>query len=197
LLQALETLPECSERTHFGAESPGAFLTSVSELALGHPLLLSLCDLPMNPSVNSHSIIADLRDPPRPGATDGIVPYVSSHLEGAASELLVHGHHIWLQNPAIIREVRRILREHAGLGGGGRTDPGGERLRSDFPLGCGRLGWHRLLWMSAAKRPAPPLISTQEGRVAVRAVRTDEESIFARDAAEFRLGPRSIPTPPA
>jgi pimeloyl-ACP methyl ester carboxylesterase len=88
-------------------------LTSASELAPRHPFLMGLCDLGIDSSVRSHSIIADVRDPPGPGATDGIVPYSSSHLEGVASELLVRGLHICLDHPAVILEVRRILVEHA------------------------------------------------------------------------------------
>jgi hypothetical protein len=57
--------------------------------------------------------MADLRDPPKPDGTDGLVPYSSSHLEGVASELLVHGLHICVAHPAVIAEVRRILMEHA------------------------------------------------------------------------------------
>jgi triacylglycerol esterase/lipase EstA (alpha/beta hydrolase family) len=89
--------------------------TSAGELAPGHPLLLRLCDLGIDSSVRSHSIIADLRDPPRPDGTDGIVPYSSSHMDGVASELLVHGLHICVNHPAVIEEVRRILMEHATL----------------------------------------------------------------------------------
>ena len=88
----------------FRRENP----TSVGELAEGHPLLAALCDLGIDPSVRSHSIIADLRDPPRAGVTDGIVPYSSSHLEGAGSELLIHGSHLCLGNPAVIEEVGRV-----------------------------------------------------------------------------------------
>ena len=62
---------------------------------------------------------------PGPDGTDGIVPYSSSHLEGVASERLVHGLHICLNDPAVIREVRRILREHAGIDPTSRTDHGG------------------------------------------------------------------------
>jgi hypothetical protein len=87
--------------------------TSAGELAPGHRLLMALCDLQIEPSVRSHSIIADFRDTPGPGATDGIVPYSSSHLEGVDSELLVRGLHICLDHPAVIREVRRLLVEHA------------------------------------------------------------------------------------
>ncbi len=87
--------------------------TIAGELAPGHPLLLRLCELGIDTSVRSHSVIADFRDPPRPEGTDGIVPYSSSHMDGVASELLVHGLHICVNHPAVIEEVRRILMEHA------------------------------------------------------------------------------------
>jgi triacylglycerol esterase/lipase EstA (alpha/beta hydrolase family) len=87
--------------------------TSAGELAVGHPLLMRLCELEIDSSIRSHAVIADLSDPPRPGGTDGIVPYSSSHLEGVASELLVHGLHICVTHPAVIEEVRRILMEHS------------------------------------------------------------------------------------
>jgi hypothetical protein len=70
--------------------------------------------LGIDSSVRSHSVIADLHDPPKSDGTDGIVPYSSSHLDGVASELLVHGLHICLNHPAVIEEVRRILMEHLG-----------------------------------------------------------------------------------
>ena len=111
--------PDC-----FAPGFRGELPTSVGELASGHPLLVALCDLGIDPSVRSHSIIADLRDPPGPGATDGIVPYSSSHLECAASELLFHGTHICLDDPVVIREVRRILVEHAGINPTSGTDHG-------------------------------------------------------------------------
>ncbi|MBV8558133.1 MAG: alpha/beta fold hydrolase [Planctomycetaceae bacterium] len=86
--------------------------TSVDELTWEHPRLLALCDLGIDPAVNYHSIIADSRDPPRDGGTDGVVPYASAHLDGAVSELLVHGGHLCQAHPLVIRECRRILTEH-------------------------------------------------------------------------------------
>jgi hypothetical protein len=47
-----------------------------------------------------------------PRGTDGVVPYASAHLEGAASELLIHGGHLRQDHPPVIRECRRILTEH-------------------------------------------------------------------------------------
>jgi pimeloyl-ACP methyl ester carboxylesterase len=113
-LQALRTVVANNEPDLFTAEFLEEIPTSAGELAPGNRLLMGLCDLRIDPSVRSHSIIADFRDRPGPGATDGIVPYSSSHLEGVASEFLVRGLHICLDHPAVIREVRRILVEHAG-----------------------------------------------------------------------------------
>ncbi|HKM55411.1 MAG TPA: hypothetical protein VJY33_18545, partial [Isosphaeraceae bacterium] len=58
------------------------------------------------------SIVADRRDPPSPGGSDGLVPYESSHLDGTLSESLVSSGHLCQDHPAVIREVRRILVEH-------------------------------------------------------------------------------------
>jgi pimeloyl-ACP methyl ester carboxylesterase len=120
--QARELLLASNESDMFTPGFRGELPTSAGELAPEHPLLMGLCDLGIDSSVSSHSIIADLRDPPGPGASDGIVPYSSSHLEGVSSELLVHGIHICLNHPAVIREVRRILREHAGIDPMTQTD---------------------------------------------------------------------------
>ncbi|MBV8430079.1 MAG: alpha/beta hydrolase, partial [Solirubrobacterales bacterium] len=86
--------------------------SSVDQLRWEHPLLLALCDLGIDPAVDYHSIMADRRDPPRGGGTDGIVPHDSAHLDGAGSEFLVHGGHLCQDHPLVIRECRRILTEH-------------------------------------------------------------------------------------
>jgi pimeloyl-ACP methyl ester carboxylesterase len=123
--QAREVLLASDQADLFTPGFRGELPTSVKELAPASALLMALCDLGIDPSVRAHSIIADLRDPPGPGATDGIVPYWSSHLEGVASESLVHGFHICLNHPTVIQEVRRILKEHAGVGLLSRTDLSG------------------------------------------------------------------------
>ena len=40
-----------------------------------------------------------------------------------------------------------------------------------------------------------PLISAEDGRVAIRVIRTDEEAVIARAAAEFIPGPRATTDP--
>jgi len=70
--------------------------------------------------VDFHSIIACGRPSPSlRDCTDGLVPYTSAHLDGAASELIVHSRHHVQETPAAILELRRILHLHL------RTPPGG------------------------------------------------------------------------
>ena len=45
-----------------------------------------------------------------PKSSDGVVPYWSSHLDGAQSELVVPSSHSAHQNPQAIAEVKRILK---------------------------------------------------------------------------------------
>jgi triacylglycerol esterase/lipase EstA (alpha/beta hydrolase family) len=112
--QDREVLWSHNERDIFADETRGQLATSAGELAPGHPFLSRLCDLGVDSSVRSHSVIADLRDPPKADGTDGMVPYSSSHVDGVVSELLVHGLHVCLNHPAVIEEVGRILMEHSG-----------------------------------------------------------------------------------
>ena len=47
-----------------------------------------------------------------PNSSDGLVPYWSSHLDGAVSEKIVPSGHSAQQNPEAIEEVKRILKAH-------------------------------------------------------------------------------------
>jgi pimeloyl-ACP methyl ester carboxylesterase len=86
--------------------------TSVDELEWRSPLLMGLDAVRLAPTIDAHSIIADRRDPPRAGGSDGLVPYESAHLDGTVSEFLVSSGHLCQDNPAVIGEIRRILLEH-------------------------------------------------------------------------------------
>jgi len=66
--------------------------------------------LPITPGIAYHSIIGDRGRGDTPNSSDGVVPYWSSHLEGAQSELIVNSDHGAQYNPQAIREVARILR---------------------------------------------------------------------------------------
>jgi pimeloyl-ACP methyl ester carboxylesterase len=87
--------------------------TSIDDLEWQSPFLMGLDPVRRAPTIETHSIIADRRDPPKVGGTDGLVPYESAHLDGTTSEFLVSSGHQCQDNPAVIREVRRILLEHA------------------------------------------------------------------------------------
>ena len=49
--------------------------TSIDELEWQSPILMRLDELGLAPTIKAHSIIADRRDPPVAGGSDGLVPY--------------------------------------------------------------------------------------------------------------------------
>ncbi len=91
----------------------GGLPSSIDELRPDNPLLKTLARLPRRPGVEVHSIIGQ-KDPDVPIAegSDGVVPYTSSHLDWASSELVVPGTHVCQDTPETIRELRRILFLH-------------------------------------------------------------------------------------
>ncbi|MBU3666312.1 MAG: hypothetical protein FGM15_10630 [Chthoniobacterales bacterium] len=76
------------------------------------PLLAAIMKLPMRGSTPYHSVIGDRGRGDTPDSSDGVVPYWSSHLEGAASEKIVPSGHGTNENPEGVQEFRRILRLH-------------------------------------------------------------------------------------
>jgi pimeloyl-ACP methyl ester carboxylesterase len=100
---------------------------SVDLLAPDAPALLVLADRPRPPGVHYHSVVGVapkcsavverwLAGDHEPG--DGVVPVRSAHFEGAESELIVPADHFHIhQHPLAVREVRRILLEHAAASG--------------------------------------------------------------------------------
>lgn len=102
-------------------DNPGTLKPAYAGLAKGrhnsahvlspkHPTLQILSGLPISSSVNAHSIIGN-RDRPGPLAvsSDGFVPYSSSHLPQAESEIVVPSGHSAYQHPAAVTEIKRIL----------------------------------------------------------------------------------------
>ncbi len=87
--------------------------TSLDQLAWDSPLLLAIDRLPIDRDVKRHSIIADQVRLPGTDKGDGLVPYASAHHAGATSELIVNAGHLCLDNPEVIAEMARILKEHA------------------------------------------------------------------------------------
>jgi pimeloyl-ACP methyl ester carboxylesterase len=113
LRQARAALLAANDSDAFTPNFLAGIATSLDQLAWESPLLLAINRLPIERDIKRHSIIADLRKVPGPGKGDGLVPYVSAHHVGAASELIVNAGHVCLDNPEVIREVARILKEHA------------------------------------------------------------------------------------
>ena len=89
--------------------------TSVENMSPGNPFLVAYNEISIDSRVTAHSIIAVRGDGAILGKTDGVVAYESAHLEGVASEKVVRSGHSTQGHPETIEEVRRILREHAGV----------------------------------------------------------------------------------
>lgn len=81
---------------------------SVWGLRPTNPAFKVLNNAPM--TVPYHSIIGDRGRGDSPNSTDGVVPYWSSHLDGAQSEVIVPGPHSSCELPQTIDELDRILR---------------------------------------------------------------------------------------
>jgi pimeloyl-ACP methyl ester carboxylesterase len=86
--------------------------TSADGQSPDNPLLKALAEIPLGPGITGHSIIGVKGDGDPKLGDDGVVKYSSAHLDGMASELIVHSGHSTQLNPLAIDEVRRILVEH-------------------------------------------------------------------------------------
>ncbi len=89
--------------------------TSAQSLRPDSPVAAALDLAPYRQGVKYHSIIGDRGKGDTPKSSDGVVEYWSSHQAGAASELIVPTGHSSYNHPLAVAEVKRILREHAGL----------------------------------------------------------------------------------
>lgn len=83
---------------------------SVSGLKPSNPVFAVVNSAPI--TAPYHSIIGDRGKGNSPNSTDGVVPYWSSHLDGAKSELIVPGPHSSCALPETIQELDRILKLH-------------------------------------------------------------------------------------
>ena len=66
-------------------------------------------------TVPYHSIIGDRGKGDCPNCSDGVVPYWSSHVDGAKSETIVPGPHGSAELPQTVAELDRILRLNLGI----------------------------------------------------------------------------------
>jgi hypothetical protein len=83
---------------------------SVDSLEPNDRFVEAVNKLPTTAGIPYHSIIGDRGRGNTPNSSDGVVPYWSSHLPGAQSELIVNSDHGAQYNPQAIRKVERILK---------------------------------------------------------------------------------------
>ena len=88
--------------------------TSISGLSPKNPLFKALDKLPIEAPHNS--IIGDRGRGDTPNSSDGVVPYWSSHLDSAQSEVIVPTDHGAMKSPKAVAEIRRILLLQIGAG---------------------------------------------------------------------------------
>jgi len=85
------------------------FPTSIDTLSPKNWFVRALDTLPIADHIPYHSIMGDRGRGDTPNSSDGVVPYWSSHLEGARSERIVPSDHGAHQNQKGEEEVERIL----------------------------------------------------------------------------------------
>lgn len=87
--------------------------TSIDNLSDKDPFIVASARLPIKPQVRYHSIIG-VEQPALPvdQQSDGVVPYLSAHLEQAESEMIIRSGHSVQETSAAILEMRRILHQH-------------------------------------------------------------------------------------
>jgi pimeloyl-ACP methyl ester carboxylesterase len=83
---------------------------SVDSLSPRSRFLNAVNTIPITPGVPYNTIIGDRGRGDSPNSSDGVVPYWSSHMDGAESERIVPSGHGAHQDPRAIAEVLRILK---------------------------------------------------------------------------------------
>jgi pimeloyl-ACP methyl ester carboxylesterase len=86
---------------------------SVDSLSPKSRFLYAMNTIPITPGVPYNTVIGDRGRGDSPNSSDGVVPYWSSHMNGAESERIVPSGHDAHQNPEAIGEVLRILKVNA------------------------------------------------------------------------------------
>lgn len=69
----------------------------------------------LKPEVPFHSIIGNSKFRDLEWINDSVVPYDSSHIDGAESEILIDADHSVQDHMPTILEIKRILWEHSGI----------------------------------------------------------------------------------
>lgn len=86
---------------------------SIDTLAPNNRFVREINKIPITPGIPYHTILGDRGRGDSPNSSDGVVPYWSAHIDGAASEDIVPTPHSALANPNTIEDVRKILKLHA------------------------------------------------------------------------------------
>jgi len=90
---------------------------SIDTLSPKNRFVRMINTIPIVQSIPYHTIIGDRGRGDSPNSSDGVVPYLSSHMEGAQSEYIVPSDHGAHQNPKAFEEVNRILKQNAAVEG--------------------------------------------------------------------------------
>ena len=109
--------------------------TAIDNMSPSHPFIQVISEIPVAPGVHAHSIIAVDAEGPLENGGDGVVKYVSAHIDGVESEKVVRSPHSCQSNADTIDEVRRILRLHAADVACGRQGPAIGAANADVPHG--------------------------------------------------------------
>ena len=86
---------------------------SIDTLSPKNRFVRMINTIPIVQGIPYHTIIGDRGRGDSPNSSDGVVPYWSSHMDGAKSECIVPSDHGAHQNPKAFEEVKRILRLNA------------------------------------------------------------------------------------
>jgi hypothetical protein len=87
--------------------------TSIENMNPNNLFIKNLAAIPIAEGVIVNSIIPVDSDAPLDEAGDGVVKYMSAHIDGVESEKIIRSSHSVQGNPEAIQEVKRILHEHA------------------------------------------------------------------------------------
>jgi pimeloyl-ACP methyl ester carboxylesterase len=113
LLSPLQEVFQRSPEAVTARAMKGEIPRSTDNMSPDSEFIKTFASIPIAPGVIAHSIIA-VANPEDPQAEwdDGVVPYSSAHIDGVASEFIVHSGHSAQEAPLGIEEVRRILVEN-------------------------------------------------------------------------------------
>jgi hypothetical protein len=89
--------------------------TSITNMNPSNRFIRALSEIPIVEGVVAHSIIAVEGDGPPEDGGDGVVKYLSAHIDGVASEKIVRSGHSTQGHPETIQEIKRILFERTNI----------------------------------------------------------------------------------